>query len=680
MIIKQLEMQRFGKFKDTVITLKDGLMPLCQANETGKTTMADFIRFMFYGFEKSKAKRTLGENLLIRYQPWDSAEGLAGAIEFSDEAGKGYRIERSVSVKGKNTARVMDADGKAVDTDAPGEYFLGVDAETFVNVFYIAQGNRTSRRTAGMDVAMKNLVTTGSEDISYDQVMEKLEKQRLRYTSRTGSGGKIKSLQNEIEETERFIALESARLSAAPADTTQQSRQRLAQIDIELRKTEDALRVHDTYRAYLRQQKREQQTAEDSLSESTIRELEEMFAGRRRHAQNVEQKRQNANMLQAQLTELSHREQTALQYRKEVNFPRGALWGIVMGILLIIAGIVGAVWHMVSLIISVVGITVTAGAVCAGLRLPRELLSAGIRNRKELTAAVQMALWQQDNMQRQRALYETALSEWKTAETQAEDWEQKYRVLCETTGVRTPEELEQYTRNGAALQLAAERLRDARTRLAELRDSEEKDREIADPTLPDGEEETWRGREKELVREREELLRHMAEHAAEHRALKTRREQLGEMSASLEQKRAELAAAQSAHEIVCIAMETMEQAQSALRDNYAPLLRAAMEKNLSMLTDGKYDTVTLDEEFTLRIKAQGGLRELDYFSAGTRDAAYLALRLALADIVEGERTLPLIFDDPFVNLDDARWKNLFAHLKELGKERQILLFSCRTLS
>ena len=128
-----------------------------------------------------------------------------------------------------------------------------------------------------------------------------------------------------------------------------------------------------------------------------------------------------------------------------------------------------------------------------------------------------------------------------------------------------------------------------------------------------------------------------------------------------------------------IVIQQMQVAQTALRDNYAPLLKKALEQNLRFLTDGKYDTVTLDEDFALRIKADGGMRALDYFSAGTRDIAYLALRLALAQIVESDKRLPLILDDPFVNLDQERYGRLSTMIKEISQERQILLFSCKDL-
>ena len=43
---------------------------------------------------------------------------------------------------------------------------------------------------------------------------------------------------------------------------------------------------------------------------------------------------------------------------------------------------------------------------------------------------------------------------------------------------------------------------------------------------------------------------------------------------------------------------------------------------------------------------------------------------------EGE-TCPLIIDDALVNLDETRLEQAMALLREIAKERQIILFSCR---
>jgi uncharacterized protein YhaN len=59
-------------------------------------------------------------------------------------------------------------------------------------------------------------------------------------------------------------------------------------------------------------------------------------------------------------------------------------------------------------------------------------------------------------------------------------------------------------------------------------------------------------------------------------------------------------------------------------------------------------------------------------SQGTVDLVYLAARLGLVRLVTGDRRPPLVFDDPFVTLDDARAVRALALLKRVASDFQII--------
>ena len=52
MKLRELNLISFGKFKNTIFKLEDGLNILYGGNESGKTTIHSFIEGMFYGFQK----------------------------------------------------------------------------------------------------------------------------------------------------------------------------------------------------------------------------------------------------------------------------------------------------------------------------------------------------------------------------------------------------------------------------------------------------------------------------------------------------------------------------------------------------------------------------------------------------------------------------------------------------
>ncbi len=104
-------------------------------------------------------------------------------------------------------------------------------------------------------------------------------------------------------------------------------------------------------------------------------------------------------------------------------------------------------------------------------------------------------------------------------------------------------------------------------------------------------------------------------------------------------------------------------------------LNAEVSRYVSLLTNGAYDSVRLDEKGAIRITTEGRDVTPQSLSSGTLEQIYLALRLAVGAIVTKEETMPIFLDDAFAMYDDER---LAKTLKVLsGLDRQILIFSCQ---
>ena len=95
------------------------------------------------------------------------------------------------------------------------------------------------------------------------------------------------------------------------------------------------------------------------------------------------------------------------------------------------------------------------------------------------------------------------------------------------------------------------------------------------------------------------------------------------------------------------------------------------------MTGGRYDRLTLSEDFSLLAAAEQEetLREILWRSDGTIDQLYLALRLAVAEELIPEA--PLVLDDAFVRFDDKRLKAVLDILRKESEQRQVILFTCQ---
>ena len=86
------------------------------------------------------------------------------------------------------------------------------------------------------------------------------------------------------------------------------------------------------------------------------------------------------------------------------------------------------------------------------------------------------------------------------------------------------------------------------------------------------------------------------------------------------------------------------------------------------------DSSTL--RLTTEVPETRRLEDVELLSRGTRAAAYLLLRVGLAQHMSTmSEPVPLILDDPLVDLDDVREDNFLDLLLDLTSEVQILLFS-----
>lgn len=128
-----------------------------------------------------------------------------------------------------------------------------------------------------------------------------------------------------------------------------------------------------------------------------------------------------------------------------------------------------------------------------------------------------------------------------------------------------------------------------------------------------------------------------------------------------------------------------ELALTSIRRNYETnrqpeTLREASEY-LKQLTGGQYTRIwTPIEERALRIDDSNGKPiRLDVLSRGTREAVFLALRLALANSFKRRsQRMPLVLDDVLVNFDTGRVRAAAHVIRDFAKTygHQVLMFTC----
>jgi uncharacterized protein YhaN len=139
--------------------------------------------------------------------------------------------------------------------------------------------------------------------------------------------------------------------------------------------------------------------------------------------------------------------------------------------------------------------------------------------------------------------------------------------------------------------------------------------------------------------------------------------------------REQLASSQRRQRVFAATLEAIERAEQATMKTATRYLESHMVRDLAAVTDGRYRRVRVDDK-TLDIEVHAPEKDdwvhVSSLSQGTLDLVYLVARLGLVRLVTGDRRPPLVFDDPFVTLDDARAARALNLLKSVAGDFQVI--------
>lgn len=158
-------------------------------------------------------------------------------------------------------------------------------------------------------------------------------------------------------------------------------------------------------------------------------------------------------------------------------------------------------------------------------------------------------------------------------------------------------------------------------------------------------------------------------------------ESLSILRIKIEEIKKELARQKAFCDSTDLAMLTLDEAFSELRNSFSHVLEEKTAKIFKSLTGGNYTSVNVSKNFQLGVTAKDsfGTKEWQYLSLGTAGQAYFALRLALANLISQESSpLPVLLDDSFSEYDDTRAMSAMKFLKEQSLNSQIILFTCHS--
>ena len=713
----------FGRLQNQSLELRDGLNVIQAPNETGKSTWCAFLAAMLFGInsrERDKAGFIADKN---RFAPW-AGVSMSGRLDC--RAGEQEltltRLTRRQTAPMGEFQAVYAGTGEAVPGltgQNCGEKLLGVSREVFERSAFIRQTGLAVTQDPGLERRIAALITSGEEGTSYSEAADTLKKQLNR--RRHNKTGQLPALEAELQETEhqleelealeaqlvsargRMEALETEKaaleeeLSACDRWEASRRRQALAQAEAAARETAERA-------AELRRRIEEERIPEnDAIGRlrGAIVNLETVRRSLKKAREEQDEARKQVLRAEAAVNDspfAGHTPEQAarlpLDLEPKPRFPlwAGILWvlaGIGLGLLLWTQSLQGRIGMPENALLLSIG----CGCGVFGMGL---LITGFLTERKQSkweTRAGELRQRRQKELDEFTALCRAAESAQSDLSAKSAAAETLYSTLT-TNEQGILLEVRRFASAAFDVPAADAALRACAVRRRELTEAENTAREtrlrfdlLAQQTTAGDVEEAFSApaRDRETVSAQLEEARNALDAAhSEADRLSGRLHALGDpvvLRSSAAHLREEIQAAEGEYGAIQLAMEALDTANTALQTRFSPELGRRAAEIFRELTDGRYTGVTLDRSFHLSAEPAGDsvYRDAALLSAGAADQLYLAVRLAICDLVlPEERQVPIVLDDALANFDDARCAAALRYLRNAAENRQILLFTCHS--
>lgn len=633
MMIKRLD-ATFGKLEGESLELHDGLNVISAPNESGKSTWCAFVRAMLYGVDSSERQKAGFLPDKMRFAPW-SGSAMQGSMQL-ESGGRDITITRTTktaSAPMREFSAVYTGTSVSVEGlngNNAGEMLTGVSRDVFRRSAFVEQGKVAVTHSAELEKRISAIVSSGDEDCSFTEADGRLRQwQRKRRFNRHG---RLPELEDELSHKKQLLAelSDAAQQRENMSAELERAKQECERIEAEVIESRKVVR-------------------KEALS-SLQGVRNEVNAATERHDKAAERR----DSCRAALCACAIGERKPEEAKAEVKTDLENSMKLKE-----------RSERKSSPVLAIILMILCGALVAAGFLLPDLMIHAFVAAAVALAAGIALFI---RASRRKTEKYEAAKQRRKILA--------KYKAESEDDIAASIDEYLELYKNYAEAQRAekesAEALAAVRRRQEQ---AESKTLTQLDFTGGDNQAAQLSRRLTEARAKCSRISAQMAEHSGRLAAM-------GDplvLGSEISRMEAEYAEISAEYDAIALAIDTMRKADEDIQSRFSPALGKLAAEYMQFVTDGKYDGVMLDRDFSATVHEAGGNvpRNAEYLSAGTLDLMYLAVRLAVCSLALPESAnCPLIIDDALVNFDADRRRQAMALLEKIAQERQVILFAC----
>ncbi len=620
MKIKKIKINNYGNLENKEINLKNKINIIYGKNESGKSTLLNYIKNIFYGISKNKNGKNISD--YEKYKPWGK-EDYSGKLVYELDNGEEYEIYREFNKKNpkifNSNLEDISKNFNIVKKDGV-QFFIdqtNVDETMFTStVLSMQEEVKLDRQEQSILVQkLANLAGTGDDNLSYKKIIDRLNKLQLEQVGSDRSQGRPINIVKDRMKSIEFV-LKELQEYQKDKEMEDGKKQELIHTVNELERKIGGLK-NISIMMLRKQNEEEKINIKNKYKNEKKEKINEL---------NLEKNKLNNKIIQNKKNDLDKK----IEIKKYFFI---LIFILLINILIFIFNkniIKNNILNMFNLLL-------------IPIYLIYIFIFEKINNKK---------IKNKINLENQKINNEINLLNKQITILEEEFEKEEQEINNEQIKVDNIFDIElqkiknKYNEVNVNYYLDKIEKNDINNEIENLQNQLNKNKLNL---------QTIKIKEEDISKKLEEMVN-----------LKEEYDNLKEILDELEKKNTS----------IDIAKEILNKAYINMKNNITPKFTQNLSNNISKISNGKYNKVAINEDKGLIVENQyGEYVEAESLSVGTIDQLYLSLRLSMIDDLSNEK-MPIMLDEAFAYYDDERLENILRFLNENLENHQAIIFTC----
>lgn len=647
MKIENIKINAYGTLKEKEINLEDNLNIIYGTNESGKSTLLNFIKNIFYGISKNKNGKEISD--YEKYTPWNGEE-FSGKIKYKLNNNKIFEIYRDFNKKNSKVFNENLEDISSefkIDKKDGNQFFYeqtGIDEKTYLSTIMSVQ-QEVVLDTQSQNILVQkvaNLAGTGDDKVSFQRALDRLNKRQVEEvgTNRT-QDRPINVVQKRMKEIEVVLKDENLYKS---------NKENLERVKFEkqenLKKEKEKNNIIRKLNLFFQEIKinLEKIKIKNKIKNENKEKIEKLIQEKNKLLKNNSEKIENnyikyENNINNKNATINRTEKDKVKNKSnKVNY------------------LIFAIIFIILIVLNIVSFTILKNNIINFILLGAILIEI-----------ILFIIYNIKNKKINNKINEQVIEE------KVED--QKIREQISNLDIQINLLEKEVQKQEKEIQEENAEINRNKIEIIEKIKNENPEIDLSNILTIDSLEEI----QKELEKSNEKITNYQIELNSITYEEKNNYEKLEEiisLKEEYENLKEQLEIIEEKNKCIQATKELLEKSYEEMKQSVTPKFTQNLSSLIEKITNGKYKKVSINEDKGLIVELENGeYMPASMLSAGTIDQLYLSLRLSMLDEISQEK-MPIILDESFAYFDDERLENSLLFLLEQAKEHQIILFTC----